>query len=86
MATFETTLRAELDAINAKIASILANGDTFNWKVGQVSIDNTAQLKTLYESRDKAWQALQKMCPTEVIQDVVLGTDIFGDELVDIDA
>lgn len=86
MATFETALRAELTAINTQIANILANGTTFNWKVGQVSIDNTAQLKTLYEQRLKTWEALNLLCPSEVIQDVTLDIDKFGDELVDFDA
>lgn len=84
-----TELKAELAAIDAKIAAILANvpDNGFDWTVGHVRIDTKSRgalLKDLREHRDALWKTIQHRCPAEEVECVVTGVDEFGDEyLVD---
>lgn len=79
-------LKAELDALDAKILAMLNNVSSsagFDWSVGHVRIDNGARvdsLKAMNDYRKELWELIQKRCPTEVVEDVGHAINQFGNE------
>lgn len=77
-------LKAELDALDAKILALLSSVPTsgnFDWSVGHVRIDNgsrVSSLKQLQEYRESLWKMIQLRCPCEVVEDVGHNINKFG--------
>lgn len=77
-------LKAELDALDAKILAMLSAVSTtagFDWSVGHVRIDNGSRvtsLKAMNDYRKELWDLIQKRCPTEVVEDIGHNINKFG--------
>lgn len=68
MALTQADLETQLTAIQAKIATAIAN-PTPNWRVGQVSFDQKTYLESLYEAQDKIIKQLRSI-PSQAVDTV----------------